>query len=218
MPLLGPHFAAVSLEPLQGPTLGRSFPLLEDMLASLARFAAGLCLLASTAQADTLQAAVEFLDNAGIPVPPGYTVQYGPTTGDAPGEVNPDAGTINVNPDGVQAFTPGVSGDPTEWGGILVIVLLHEYEHCGQNYTGNGYACHEIQIQFDTASSHDWLICHILDLIPNADVSPLCSFYEFTRNSFNNGVNTPGGASTVFSNLGCPGSYPGDIPESECCP
>lgn len=177
-------------------------------------------LLATTiARADMLDNAIAYIEGSGVAIPPGWTIQEGSASG-APGEAIPDGtggGVIEINPDGINAAYPSIDGNAGQYGGVLVVVILHELEHAKDLAAGDyEYTCNEVSIQHATASSHCWLVCHILDVIPAADVSPLCAMYADMMNSYNNGVNSPGGASTVAAQNGC--SYPGDIGSCECCP
>ncbi|MEW6073499.1 MAG: hypothetical protein AB1726_13025 [Planctomycetota bacterium] len=180
--------------------------------------------LSMLGQADMLDNAKEFLATCGHPVPPGYAVEWGTkTSNDAAGETIPDdpdhpdqGGTIVINPVGIQKLSPHLTGDVTQYGGILVTILYHEYQHANGNHAGG--SCDEIRLQKDTAHAQCVFICYILNVLPGANVTPICTMYNDVRDSYNDGRYTEGGASTVWEQAGCTGDYPGDIPECECCP
>lgn len=183
-----------------------------------------LLALPHMAFADMLDNAQNYLAYLGFPVPSGYTVRWGTDTASgAPGEVKPNdpgdmsqGGVIVINPEGIKALSPNLSGDVSQLGGVLVVVLYHEIRHAEGAY-GND-PCSEVLLQREVFEEHCILVCSILDEVPSADVSPLCTLYEDAQERFNEGVVVPGGASTVWSRSDCPGPYPGDIEDCSCCP
>lgn len=179
-----------------------------------------MALLSSQLHADKLDAAVEFLESVGIPTPPGYEVGWG-ETGGAPARTRPSEGTINVSPDGITNLAPGLDslpGSPEDYGGVLVVVLYHEYKHADGSYQDpHNQPCQEVQLVHHTAIKNCELICHILEAIPDADVTPLCTFYKDVQDGYNNGSDGGGGASAVSEAQGCSDPYPGDIPDCDCC-
>lgn len=151
-----------------------------------------------------------------------YTVQWGDTGGNA-GSTNPNTGEINVNADGIRASSPGLEdlgGDPTQYGGILVVVLYHEYKHADGSFTHTsdaGRACDEVQLVHQVAAKNCELIELICHEIPGANVKAICTFYSDVQDGYNNGTDGGGGASTANAKNGCSGSYPGDIPDCTAC-
>ncbi|MDP6761878.1 MAG: hypothetical protein QF903_00555 [Planctomycetota bacterium] len=166
-----------------------------------------------------MQASVDFLAAVGVPTPPGYTVQWGPTGG-AAGSTNPKAGEINVNADGIRSLSPNLEGDPTDFGGILVVVLYHEYKHADGSFTNTseaGRACDHVQQVHQVAAKNCELIQLICQEIPGADVKPICTFYSDVQDGYNNGSDGGGGASAAHAKYGCSDPYPGDIPDCPAC-
>jgi hypothetical protein len=178
-----------------------------------------LVVISQTAAADKLQAAIDFLAAAGIPTPTGYTVQWG-ETGGAPGSTNPDTGEININADGIRAISPNLEGEPADFGGILVVVLYHEYKHAGGSFANTspaGRACDEVQLVHQVAAKNCEFIEFICQEISGANVKPICTFYSDVQDNYNNGSDGAGGASAAHAKHGCSGSYQGDIPDCAAC-
>jgi len=173
----------------------------------------------AAAAQDKLQAAVSFLAANGYPTPPGYTVQWGPTGG-AAGSTNPQNGEINVNADGILALSPSLEGDPSQFGGVLVVIMLHEYGHADGTYVKTsvaGRACDHVQQVHEVAARNCQLVWLICDAIPGANVKPLCTFYSDVQDRYNNGADGNGGASAAHEQYGCTEPYPGDIPDCPAC-
>lgn len=174
--------------------------------------------------ADMLTNAQSFLAWQGVSVPSGYTVRWGTDTATgAPGQVkmndpsNPSAGgVIVINPEGIKALAPSLTGDVTQFGGVIVNVLYHEIRHANGSFGSD--VCSEIRLQNQTAVQGRNLVCLILSEIPAANVNPLCSWHKDAQKHYNVGVATPGGAPTAWSKAGCPGTFPGLIPNCPCCP
>jgi len=124
---------------------------------------------------------------------------------------------IVINPEGIRTISPSQTGDVTQYGGVLVTVLYHEIQHANGSYGSD--MCSEIRLQHHTATHSCNLVCNILDVVPAANVTPLCKFYKDTQNRYNNGVSTPGGAAAAWNKASCPaGGFPGPIPNCPCCP
>ncbi len=177
-----------------------------------------------TGRADMLDNAQNYLSAVGVPVPAGFTVRWGSdTAGGASGEVKPNnpndmsqGGVIVINPEGIKVMAPSLSGDVTQFGGILVVTLYHELKHADGSYGSD--ICSEIRLQNHAAQKACELVLHILGEIPTANVTPLCTHYRDVQKRYNLGVTTPGGAAGAWAAAGCSGSFPGAIPSCAGCP
>jgi hypothetical protein len=121
-----------------------------------------------------------------------------------------------INPAGIKTMCPSLSGDVTQYGGVLVVVLYHEIKHADGSYDSS--ICQEIAAQYHVAQQACNLVCYIIGELPGANVSPLCAMYRDTQNRYNHGVATPGGAPAAFAAAGCSGTFPGTVPDCPCCP
>jgi hypothetical protein len=129
-------------------------------------------------------------------------------------------GEINVSADGIRTLSPHLEGDPTQFGGILVVVLLHEYKHADGTYVQTsvaGRACDHVKLVRETAGLNCQLVWLICDAYPEANVKPLCTFYADVQDGYNNGTAGGGGASAAHAKFGCSGPYPGNIPDCPAC-
>ena len=182
-----------------------------------------LIMSSGVAFADKLNEAIAYLDSVGVQVPSGYTVRFGgDTTKQAPAEVKPvdpadlsAGGVIVINPVGITKQAPGLSKNPADLGGVLVVVLYHEIKHADGSYSG---PCGEIALQVHVAGQHCDFISFIKTNLPGANVSDLCHHYDKVREGFNTGVTSPGGASAKWVAKGCSGPFPGPIPPCPHCP
>ena len=182
-----------------------------------------LCVASSTALADMLTNAQNFLAWQGTTIPAGWNVRWGgDTAGGAAGEAKPNdpgnlaaGGEIVINPQGIKRLAPSLTGDVTQFGGVIVTVLYHEIQHANGSF-GAGI-CDEIPLHKQTAEQACNLVCLILSELPGANVNPLCNFSKDTRTRYNVGVSSAGGAPAAWASH-CPGSFPGLIPSCPCCP
>ncbi len=139
----------------------------------------------TAAAQDKLQAAVDFLDAAGIPTPPGYTVYWEPTGG-AAGSTNPKTGEINVNADGIRTLSSNLEDDPMQCDGILVVVLYQEYKHANGSFSNTseaGRACDHVQQVHQVAAKNYELIELICQKIPAAVAPETEEFQQCSSSS-----------------------------------
>ncbi len=169
-----------------------------------------------------LQAAVNWVNAGPYSIPPGTTVLAGNVSDGAIASTSPDGSTITIDFEAIAERYPGLEGDVSDLGGVLVVAITHESIHAravsGLESSDNNTPCGHAAVHLATAAQH----CSLIQEIHPSERANLCEMYNKNRDCYNNGCATPGnGGASTFHEGNCGTSdppYPGDMPPCPGCP
>ncbi len=160
-----------------------------------------------------LAEAEAFLEAVGVPIPEGYTLEWGQVDGGIASADKEVPGDITIDPEDLRDRMGGDPNDPIQVAASVVVCIYHELKHLDGSYGDD--MCGEISNQKHTAEKHCELIEFMAD--EGIPVDELCEFYCDNQECYNDGCTTDG-AEAAWADASCGTPYPGDIPECEACP
>lgn len=165
-------------------------------------------------QAEAITEALAFLNAVGAGPPAGWTVGVGNLPEGIMGSA--DARDMTVDVDFAQiernVLEAGgtLDGSASELGGVVAVVLYHEFRHADGSFPGRGPGvsealanCHEMNLQVHTATKNCELAAWLAE--NGFDPQNVCALHSATENCWNTGCGIQGanGVADDWEDLGC---------------